>query len=751
MIQLQFLNKILDSQDFSIVTLNNINDSYFPAYKKEFNYIKDHFNTYGNVPDKTSFINEFPHFDIIKVSESNNYLVNELYKEKKTKYLTTAFNEMRDLILKDDIDKAEATLNKIINETPQFTQIKSVDITSNIEDRYETYLDKCNDYTKYYIKTGYPELDKLVGGWDRHEDLVTIVARPGVGKCLEKGTKVLMADGTTKKVEDIKIGDKVQSLNRVNTVIDLHNGKSKGYKIIPNIGDPFTVSENHILTLMYNELFLDKNKKTSTTNNNYKLVDIMIEDYLKLNNNTKRRYSLYKPSIDYPTKTQLIPPYILGLWLGDGSKSSIDLTSIKNPIKDKNNLRKMFKQYNLLDNKHIPLDYLTGDRNQRLELLAGLLDTDGYLHVNKNRSNNNINYIYEITQKDKNLIDQISQLARGLGIKVSNIKEKYNKIYKTFSYKITLSGQNIKYIPNRLSRKKVPQTYNVSRYLPLTKFKIEEIPEIEYYGFMCDGDSRYLLWDNTITHNTYTLLKSAVAAAEQGLNVGIYEGEMSLTKVSYRIDTLISHISNGQLIHGNYNAQQEYKNYLDNLKDKIKGTIKILTPNMIGGPAGVSALRAFVERDNLDVLFVDQHSLLEDDRGAKNPVEKASNISKDLKNLQVMKQIPIIAVSQQNRNSTSENGVGTEHVAQSDRISQDSTIILFLEKKDDLLTMHLVKSRDTGSGNELKYKVNYDKGIYDYIPVEEESDDEDQTKEQEYEDIKNSYEVTNNFNGETLF
>ena len=54
---------------------------------------------------------------------------------------------------------------------------------------------------------------------------------------------------------------------------------------------------------------------------------------------------------------------------------------------------------------------------------------------------------------------------------------------------------------------------------------------------------------------------------------------------------------------------------------------------MINGPAGVSALRAFIEKEKLDILFVDQHSLLEDDRKAKNPVDKAANISRDLKNL----------------------------------------------------------------------------------------------------------------------
>ena len=192
---------------------------------------------------------------------------------------------------------------------------------------------------------------------------------------------------------------------------------------------------------------------------------------------------------------------------------------------------------------------------------------------------------------------------------------------------------------------------------------------------------------------------------------------MSERKVGYRIDTLIGHISNTALTKGNIEVQNEYKQYLDSLPNKFTGTMKVLTPNMIGGPAGVTALRAFIEKDNLDILFVDQHSLLEDDRKAKNPVEKASNISKDLKNLQVLKQIPIISVSQQNRAST-ENGVGLEHIAQSDRIAQDSTIVLFFEQKEGIITMHLVKSRDSANMKDLSYAVDLNRGIFTYIPTE---------------------------------
>ena len=157
---------------------------------------------------------------------------------------------------------------------------------------------------------------------------------------------------------------------------------------------------------------------------------------------------------------------------------------------------------------------------------------------------------------------------------------------------------------------------------------------------------------------------------------------------------------------------------------------------MVGDVPGVNALRAFIEKEHLDMLCIDQHSLLEDDRGARDPVQKASNISKDLKTLQTLKQIPIISVSQFNRQAVnSETGLDASHIAQSDRIAQDSTIIIGLEKKDNVMTLSLVKARDSLVGAKLKYAVDLDKGLFMFIPNED-----DATKGEGCEQLKLKFE-----------
>ena len=140
--------------------------------------------------------------------------------------------------------------------------------------------------------------------------------------------------------------------------------------------------------------------------------------------------------------------------------------------------------------------------------------------------------------------------------------------------------------------------------------------------------------------------------------------------------------------------------------------------------ADIPALRAFIEKEKLDILFIDQISLLEDARHGKTPVEKVSNISKDIKNLQVMSRIPIIAVCQQNRTKNEDGSQDTTQIAQSDRLGQDCTVALFLDRdknNKDMLKIYIGKSRDSVVGNTLCYQVDFNNGHWNYIPSEEDS------------------------------
>ena len=238
----------------------------------------------------------------------------------------------------------------------------------------------------------------------------------------------------------------------------------------------------------------------------------------------------------------------------------------------------------------------------------------------------------------------------------------------------------------------------------------------------------------------------AAAASKQGLCVGIYSGEMSVDKVAYRIDTMLGKVDNRKISRGDLFYKDHYKSYLESLACANYGPIKVITPADIAGPATVSALQAFIEKEHLDILFIDQYSLLEDESRARVAHEKVANISKAVKNLQVLKQIPIISVSQMNRTKNEDNSQDTTQIAMSDRIGQDATVLLMLDKKDSedpnqqgayKFTINIVKSRDGGDGRKLDYLWNFNTGDYRYIA----NGADGVTSEEDMEELENSYNV----------
>ena len=100
------------------------------------------------------------------------------------------------------------------------------------------------------------------------------------GKCLAKGTKVRMYDGTLKCVEDILVGEQLMSVNsKPTTVMNICNGFENMYKVHQNKGIDYTVNESHILSL----------KTLARTNKKYgDICNISIKDYLLLSKSDKR-------------------------------------------------------------------------------------------------------------------------------------------------------------------------------------------------------------------------------------------------------------------------------------------------------------------------------------------------------------------------------------------------------------------------------------------------------------------------------
>jgi hypothetical protein len=101
------------------------------------------------------------------------------------------------------------------------------------------------------VKAG-AKLRWLWKGWIQIGVVNILAAAGGCGKCLGKGTPVMMFDGTIKKVEDIWPGDRLMGPDsKPRNVLSLARGREMMYRITPVKGDPYIVNESHILSLRH--------------------------------------------------------------------------------------------------------------------------------------------------------------------------------------------------------------------------------------------------------------------------------------------------------------------------------------------------------------------------------------------------------------------------------------------------------------------------------------------------------------------
>jgi superfamily II DNA or RNA helicase len=355
--------------------------------------------------------------------------------------------------------------------------------------------------------------------------------------CHRKGQQILMFSGRTKMVEDVVVGDLLMGPDSTpRRVLKLVRNKGQMYKIVPVKGAPFVVNEDHILTLVKTA----KNPKGCPCERGGQVIDVSVKDWLAWPKSRKHLFKLFRVPVHFEQKRQphsisKIDPYFLGVLLGDGSlHGSPTVTTTDTEIvtevyrqADRYNLvvkerlsEDKCPQYalvaetshgcdggsNLLANrlrylglwdkrcadKFVPASYKTSTQVERLEMLAGLMDTDGSLGNN----------IYDFVSKAKQLAEDVAFLARSVGLAA------YTKPYKKKSqhgtegtyYRVGISG-NIDIIPCRLKHKQASPRKQKKDVLR-TGFKAEKLGVENYYGFVLDGDQRYLLSDFTVTHNS---------------------------------------------------------------------------------------------------------------------------------------------------------------------------------------------------------------------------------------------------------
>jgi superfamily II DNA or RNA helicase len=337
----------------------------------------------------------------------------------------------------------------------------------------------------------------------------------GFGKCLGKGTKVMLYDGNFKLVENIQIGDLLMGDDSTpRKVLSLARGREQMYKITSKKGDMYLCNESHILSLKSSTNHSKKILKDS-------IIDISVKDFLDLPKSFHGKGGVllgYKVGIHFENKPIRFDPYLFGYWLGDGASKGPIISTQEGSIikymadlfktaeyndlylsyisqydyricslKKNNRFMTFLRKNNLINNKHIPYNYKCNNRDIQLKVLAGLIDSDGH-----HKSN-----CYEIVQKNSLLAEDIVYLCRSLGFSCYSKNDPKEGEYN----RICIYGKGLEEIPILCKRKISSHRKQIKDALTY-RLNIEKLEIDDYYGFEIDGNKRFVLGDFTVTHNT---------------------------------------------------------------------------------------------------------------------------------------------------------------------------------------------------------------------------------------------------------
>lgn len=397
-------------------------------------------------------------------------------------------------------------------------------------------------------------------------DCGIIETTTGWGKCQHGDTPIIMYDGRIKKARDIVVGDVLMGDDSTpRHVLSITRGFGPMYRYTPVKGQSYIFNDKHVLSLVQ----CQGRNAVGVLGRKYRegdIVDIGIEDYLKLNKTQKHLLKAYHAgAIDFPRREPPeLDPYFVGLYLGDGSAATAMLTKPDEEILSYceayaetmgwHTYRKRFKnrcpsivftngnrphrrlQAPIValrracgmsvhgNEKHITAAYKYGSRLTRLKLLAGILDTDGTL---------NGKCVFEVCTKWDGLAEDIMFVARSLGFMAcDNHCEKTccNTGAKGMYHRITIFGHTDR-IPTRLPRKQASPRSQRKDALH-TGFTLERVEDGEYFGFALDGNHRYLLGDFTVTHNSQIL--SWMCKAYPTLNIVVTTSSTQVVATLYQ-------------------------------------------------------------------------------------------------------------------------------------------------------------------------------------------------------------------------
>lgn len=498
----------------------------------------------------------------------NSNIGKELYGLVSREQVMASSDSERNMIYLRNFNKILQKLQDILDSQSIQDEVKAKQELEQSRENYEMYYTQFQMNCRKYDYTPLQYLVRIFESFGVNSTLEIFKAYLGYLQTLigVKGTNVIAIGGQSSgkalaldtliptptgytTMRDIQIGDELfdnqGNICHVMTKSEIFYGHDC-YKITFDNDTIIVADANHRWYVQ------DKKQRDAKKYKHSILTTEEMFDRLTYIENNWKHPNTFSYSIDSCRKLKLgeidlpIDPYLLGLWLGDGDSNAsyfttVDLElldafrdagyNISNHKSDKNRYGitggfwKLLRINNLLNNKHIPKEYLRASHNQRLSLIQGIMDTDG--SIDKNGK-------CEITLKNYELIHGLKELLFTIGIKCKiNETWKYasnteNKIKRKYYRLFFTTNQPVFRLKRKFERLPKPSKRYYTRHIK----SIEKIDSVPTQCISVDSKSHlFLVTDEFIpTHNTHILENPLDCIPNEYVHRGIYTKPAFFTK-----------------------------------------------------------------------------------------------------------------------------------------------------------------------------------------------------------------------------
>jgi replicative DNA helicase len=634
---------------------------------------------------------------------SINTLVTKLRNEsKRRKLLALVESSKMEILAAEDIDAAVAGAESMMASLRAGTDITDTlkPISAVGAEYIRQTIDEVENPDKHAgLDTGFSGLDKLLGRKKMVRGSLAVVAgRPAMGKAQPLTCNVLMADGSFKKMGDIEVGDKLASVDGSDSsVIGVYpQGKRPIYKINLSDGRVVEADLEHLWSVESSKF---EGARIMTTKQ-------IIEKLEKVRYKNRLRLTSHKG--DFGGIDDIgISGWLLGYLLGDGCmrkglhfsatepyildrvKNETDLEVIGKQSIDyylavgkrgKPKELEFIKNHDLYGKysyeKHIPDIVFGANRQIREQVVAGLLESDGW--VEKSGA-------LVFASSSKKLRDDLVRLVMSLGgsATLGKPKRKGYKSKKTGEFIqcrdshqtcIRLGDESIISSP-RLRKNMKPRKYYPEPAIVSVEFDRDD----EAQCIMVSHESHLYMTDNYIvTHNTSVMLSILLHAAKRP-NAGAciaFSQEMPNVQLFDRIVKQETGIQDDDFNHAFdrtcdtivafQNRSQGLQIYMDDQPrqsiDKIKQRARLVA-----------------KKQKLDIILVDYLGIMEMPKADRHDIS-ISLITTELKALAKELNCVVVLLSQVNRDCEKRQNKRPTNsdLKDSGAIEQDADYIIFL-------------------------------------------------------------------------